>query len=56
MSLEIIKEPKKLYEFLRISDEFYSEKIPEHIAIKINKAKSKERDVPTYLWSKNNYH
>lgn len=52
----MIKDKKELYEYLDLPEEYFSDKIPENILVKINKAKAKERDIPTYLWSKNKYH
>ncbi len=54
--IKIVKDNKKLFEFLNLPQEYYSEKIPDSILTQINKAKSKERsDIPTYLWTKNKY-
>ena len=54
-NFKVIRDKKELFEFLDLPDEYFSDKIPENIQIKINKAKSKERDIPTYLWSRNKY-
>lgn len=53
--IKIIKENKELYEFLGLEKEQYLEKLPESIVSQINKAKLKERDIPTYLWNKSKY-
>lgn len=40
--IKVIKDKKELFEYLDLPDEYFSDKIPEHILVKINKAKSKE--------------